>query len=209
MHNKRRSSIDPVARWAERQHWIRPEIERTAQGFIQSAFELLGEGGEPVRAFLQGDWLHEPLHAAVTDVPLGAWTVTTAMDGLAALTGRKELDAAADAALWVGLAGAGLAALSGMADWSQIEEAKPRRIGAVHALLNVGATALFGWSCLARRTAETRARGRALATLGYALVGISAHLGGSLVYEHGVGLRLPASGESDARATPEKADIVL
>lgn len=205
MQDDNRRSIDPLARWAERQNWIRPELEQTAQGLVQAAFELLGDQGEPLRAFLQGDWIHEPLHAAVTDVPVGAWSVTTVMDALAALTGRRELDVAADAALWVGLAGAGLAAAAGMADWSQIQQERPRRIGAVHALFNMGAAALFGVSCLARRRADGRAsradgraKGRALAALGYALVFASAHLGGTLVYEHGIGLRPPAAGEAAA-----------
>lgn len=183
------SSLDPVAHWAEQQHWIRPEIEETAQGLIQSAFDLLGTAGEPARAFLQGDWLHEPLHSAATDIPIGAWTATTVFDSLAVLTGRKEFDTAADATLWLGMAGAIFSAAAGMADWSQIDEPRPRRVGAVHALLNVGATVLFAASGLARRRQQNRISGRALAAAGFAFLAVSAHLGGNLVYEHGVGVR--------------------
>ena len=184
-------SIDPVARWAERQDWIRPELEESAQGAIHSTFELMGSAGHQVKSFLHGDWLHEPLHAAVTDIPVGAWTATMVFDALAALTGREELDSAADATLWVGLAGAAAAAVTGMTDWSEIEEAKTRRVGAVHALLNIAATGLFATSCILRKSRKSRPGGRALATLGYAMVSVSAHLGGTLVYEHGMGLRAP------------------
>ena len=186
-------SIDPVARWAENQDWIRPEIEETAQAAVHSTFELMGSAGESVKSFLQGDWLHEPLHAAVTDVPIGAWTATAAFDAIASLTGSTEMDFAADATLWVGLAAATLAAASGLADWSEINDPRPRRIGAVHAIMNVAATGLFAASGIMRRNRESRSTGRALATLGYVLVGISAHLGGSLVYEHGMGLQPPVA----------------
>lgn len=186
-------SIDPVARWAEGQDWIRPEFEETAQAAVHSVFELMGSAGEPAKNFLHGTWLHEPLHAAVTDIPVGAWTATTVFDAMAALTGNEQLDFAADATLWVGLAGAVVAAASGLTDWSEIKDARPRRIGAVHALFNVAATGLFIGSCFLRRNRESRPSGRALATLGYALVFVSAHLGGSLVYEHGMGLQPPVA----------------
>lgn len=189
MAEKNASSIDPVARWAERQDWIRPEFEETAQAAVHSGFELMGNAGDDVRRFLQGEWLHEPLHAAITDVPVGAWTATTVLDATACLTGRKEFDVAADATLWVGLAGAAGSALSGLADWSDIDKPKPRRIGAVHALLNICATGLFAASCFARKRTETRTNARALAAIGYAIVFLSAHLGGTLVYEHGIGQR--------------------
>lgn len=182
-------SSDPVAKWAERQDWIRPEIEEVAQGAIQSTFELMGQSGDRVRSFLQGDWLHEPLHASITDVPVGAWTATTVLDAMAALTGREEMDFAADATLWIGLAGAVGSALAGLTDWAWIDRPKPRRIGAVHALLNIGATALFAASCFGRKTREGRPNARALAAIGFAVVFLSAHLGGTLVYEHGIGMR--------------------
>ena len=183
------TSIDPIARAAEQQNWITPEIETGVQGAIHSAFESLGEAGAQVKSFLHGEWMHEPLHAAVTDVPVGAWTATVAFDSAAALSGRSELDFAADATLYVGLAGAALSAAAGLADWSEIREPGPRRIGSVHALLNIGATVLFASSCFARHREKNRQGGRALAAAGYALVALSAHLGGNLVYEHGVGIQ--------------------
>src|SRR5438270_7636 len=115
-------SIDPVARWAEQQDWIRPEIEETAQAAVHSAFELMGSAGDSVKNFLHGTWLHEPLHAAVTDVPVGAWTATTVFDAMAAISGRPEFDFAADATLWVGMTGAVVAAASGLTDWSEIND---------------------------------------------------------------------------------------
>lgn len=179
-------SSDPVARWAERQDWIRPELEQTAQGAIQSVFELMGPAGDRVRSLLQGEWLHEPLHAAVTDVPVGAWAATITLDSMAAVCPSRGVDAAADATLWLGLIGALASAASGMSDWAYIDEPRPRRVGALHALLNIGATALFAASACLRKS--NRNNGRALAGIGFAIVFLSAHLGGNLVYQHKIGV---------------------
>jgi uncharacterized membrane protein len=189
MPSNHTASIDPVARAAEQQNWLTPDFETGVQGAIQTAFNSMGEAGKQAKSFLHGDWMHEPLHAAITDVPIGAWTATVAFDSAAALTGRSELDYAADATLYIGLAGAAASAVAGLTDWSEIRDPQPRRSGAVHALLNIGATALFASSCFARHRNNNRPGGRALAAAAFALVALSAHLGGNLVYEHGIGVR--------------------
>jgi uncharacterized membrane protein len=189
MSTTQTTSLDPVARAAEQQSWLTPDFEIGMQGAIRAAFDSMGESGQKAKSFLHGDWMHQPLHAAITDVPIGAFTATVVFDSAAALSDRTELDYAADASLYVGLAGAAASALAGLADWSEIRDPQPRRIGAVHALLNIGATALFATSCFARHRNKNRAGGRALAAAAYALVFLSAHLGGNLVYEHGVGVR--------------------
>lgn len=197
------TSIDPIARAAEQQNWLTPEFETGAQNAIKAAFESMGEAGAQAKSFLHGEWMHEPLHAAVTDVPIGAWTATVAFDSAAALTGRSELDFAADATLYVGLAGAAVSALAGLADWSEIRKPEPRRIGAVHALLNIGATALIASSCFARHRNKNRASGRALAAAAYTLVALSAHLGGNLVYEHGIGVQQKDKSTGSSGSTHE------
>jgi uncharacterized membrane protein len=147
--------------------------------------------------------MHEPLHAAITDVPVGAWTATVVFDSAAALSDRTELDYAADATLYLGLLGAAASALAGLTDWSEIREPEPRRIGSVHALLNIGATVLFASSCFARHRNHNRAGGRALAAAGFALVALSAHLGGNLVYEHAVGMQQKNNSTASPGSTHE------
>jgi uncharacterized membrane protein len=180
------SSPDPLARWAERQNWIRPGVEQNVQSAVHSAFKKMGPAGDNLRSFLQGEWLHEPLHAAVTDVPVGAWAATVTLDSMAAMCPSSGINAAADATLWLGLVGAVASAASGLSDWAYIDQERPRRVGAVHALLNIGATALFASSACIRR--RNRTSGRALAGIGFAIVFLSAHLGGNLVYEHKIGM---------------------
>ena len=179
-------SKDPVARLAERQNWSTPRAEIAAQRTIADTLDAIG--GTTLRKALHGTWLHEPIHAVLVTVPLGAWTGTVAFDAIAALSGKSEMDTAADATLLLGLAGAVGAAVTGMNDWAEVKHAAPRRIGAMHALLNVASTGFFVASLIARRRRSSRPTGRALSALGYLIGSVSAHLGGNMVYEHGVGV---------------------
>ena len=179
-------SKDPVARLAERQNWLAPEAEVAAQRAIADTLDTLG--GDGLRKVLHGTWLHEPIHAVLVTVPLGAWTCTVAFDAIAAIADSSGMDTAADATLILGLLGATGAAITGMNDWAEVKQAAPRRIGAVHALLNIASTGIFVASMVARRRRGGRSTGRALAALGYLMGSVSAHLGGNMVYEHGVGV---------------------
>ncbi|HEY0786068.1 MAG TPA: DUF2231 domain-containing protein [Acidobacteriaceae bacterium] len=201
-------SRDPLAALAERQHWIGP-LEQPLQDAVHRAFDVFGEARDGVRDALHGTWLHEPLHAVLTDVPVGSWTATVVFDSLAALGAGQAMDVAADATVVVGLVGAVGAALTGMNDWAEAKGAS-RRIGAVHGLLNVAALGLFGASWVARRKPGTRGTARTLAALGYVVVGASAHLGGNLVYEQGMGVatktkKAPARRRRAASEVPPEA----
>ncbi len=180
-------SKDPIARIAEQQHWLAP-VEQPVQDAIHTAFNSLGSAGPAVRRALHGNWLHEPLHAVLTDVPVGSWTAAVVFDTLAALGADRSLNKAADAAIALGLVSAVGAAITGMNDWADTEGG-PRRIGSVHALLNIAGTALFGVSLIARRRERARSIGRWLAVAGIGVISLSAHLGGNLVYEHGIGVQ--------------------
>lgn len=168
--------------------------------------EALYAGGSPaaqqVRNFLNGTWLGEPLHVVLTDVPIGAWTVALAFDGLHLATGRREFARAADASIGMGLLGAMGAAVTGATDWSDVDP-PARRTGFIHGLLNLGGTALFATSLVMRRR-KSREIGRVLSTLGYAVMAYSAHLGGKLVYEHRVGVDRTAG-----QAFPKEFTAVL
>lgn len=133
---------------------------------------------QPVRNLLDGVWFGNPLHPALTDVPLGAWTAALALD----LVGSES----ADDALAVGILGAVPAALTGLNDWSHLKD-DARRIGTVHALLNTMGLALNVASYIARREGH-RGLGRALSGVAFAGAALSAHLGGHLSF--GLGVRV-------------------
>jgi nitrite reductase/ring-hydroxylating ferredoxin subunit len=77
-------------------------------------------------------------------------------------------------------------AVTGLADWADTGD-DTRRIGNVHAVLNLTATVLFGLSWLARRRRH-HARGVALSLAGTTVVTAGAALGGHLVYRTGTGV---------------------
>ncbi len=130
-----------------------------------------------LRDVLHGTFLGHPLHPLLTDVPVGAWTVTAVCDVLE-LLGWGEPRDASGIALTVGVAGAVGAAVTGLADWSDTKD-EPQRLGILHAALNGSALACYLLSLAARR-AGARPFGIALAFAGYAILAGAAYLGGEL-----------------------------
>jgi nitrite reductase/ring-hydroxylating ferredoxin subunit/uncharacterized membrane protein len=167
----------------QRQEWLEPLTDKLQRAVV-ATFQAGGETGRRIRDFLHGTWLGHPLHPVLTDVPLGAWTVATVLD-LAGEDNRYR-DGAADAAIGIGLAGAVGAAVTGMTDW-QHTAAEERRVGMVHGLLNVSATALYAIS-LALRLRGARTAGRTIGGLGFTVALGAAYLGGHLVYRKRIGV---------------------
>jgi nitrite reductase/ring-hydroxylating ferredoxin subunit/uncharacterized membrane protein len=163
-------------------------------------------GGRPsaqkIRNFLNGTWLGEPLHVVLKDVPIGAWTVAMFFDVFDSIGINREFALAAEASIAIGILGAAGAAATGLTDWSDVDP-PARKMGLLHGVLNLGATALFTTSLLLRRN-KTRAGGRVAAVLGYALMTYSAHLGGQMVYTHRVGVD-----RTDGLVFPEQFTPVL
>jgi nitrite reductase/ring-hydroxylating ferredoxin subunit/uncharacterized membrane protein len=150
---------------------------------MEQVFEpLLGQDApRGPRDFLYGVWLGHSLHAAVVTIPVGAWTATAIFD----LMGE---DRAADLSLGLGLLGAGGAAITGAAQWQDAtNQEAPRRLGALHAMLNYTTTGLMAGSWLLRRKGRRR-EGMVLSTLGVGIAAASAWLGGELAYDLGIGV---------------------
>jgi len=164
----------------------KPVDERLQKALDKALYANGQPGAQKIRNFLNGTWLGEPLHAALTDVPIGAWTVTIMCDALDSIRNKHEFSLAADTSLAIGLLGAAGAAVTGITDWSDVDP-PARRLGFVHGLLNIGVTALFTTSLILRKK-KSRNAGRLSAGLGYALLSLSAHIGGKLVYEQRVGV---------------------
>lgn len=146
------------------------------QAVVRGGLEQGGPAAQRIKNWLNGVWLGHPLHPALTDLALGAWSTGAAMD----LVGARG---AADAAMTVGVLSAVPTALAGAADWTDTS-GESRRAGLVHALLNSVGLAFMIGSLFARRT-ERRALGVGLSTVGLFLSGMSAWLGGHLVFVMG------------------------
>jgi len=169
----------------EDQEWLEAPSTTVAEAVSKV---LTQPSGRPtgLSDFLNGVWLGHPLHPLLTDVPIGAWTMTLTLDGLGMLTRRRDFNIGADVTLGVGLLGALASAATGLAQW-QYTIGRQRRMGFTHATLNVAAVGLYGVSLLCRLRGG-RGIGRMLATLGYGLVTVSAYIGGDLVYKERLGV---------------------
>lgn len=159
-----------------------PWLDDVAATMEQAFAPLLGqEAPRQPRDFLYGTWLGHPLHPAVITVPVGAWSATMVFD----LIGEER---AADLTLGLGVIGAVGAAVTGAAQWQDVTNIEaPRRLGALHALLNTAALGLMAGSWMARRRGD-RTTGIALSTLGLGVNLASAWIGGDLAYDLGIGV---------------------
>jgi len=169
------------------------ELADVLQKAVRGAFP--GEAGRQVKNALHGTWMGHPLHPAITDVPLGAWTAALVFDALESLSGRRELRAGADAAVALGLLGAVGSAVTGLTDWSESDD-RGKRIGAVHGLLNVAAAAMYATSYAMRKRKGSRQSAVALSMLGYAVGMASAYLGGHLVFGEQLGVDHTATADN-------------
>lgn len=168
------------------QQWLEPVAEKL-QNAVGAAYQAGGGAGKKVENALNGVWLGHTLHPALVELPIGAWGVSSILDVYEAATGKNNLADGADAALVIGLASSLGAVVTGLTQWYPLSDRAVKRVGVSHALLNASATALLAGSLIAKRKGN-RPLGRLLGWLGFGVVGASAYLGGSLSYEHKVGV---------------------
>ena len=167
----------------------RSKLEQVARDVQASVAKVAAKpAAAPVVRLLHGNaWLGHPLHPVVIAVPIGAWSVTGWYDARSARSPKPQHQAAADAALRVGVAGAVMAAATGLPQYLDTRDGV-RREALVHAALNNAALGLYlaSWGL---RKAGKRPLARRLATVGLGVVGVSGYLGGDMSYRHGVGVR--------------------
>jgi uncharacterized membrane protein len=176
---------------------------------VQPLLKRLFDANPRLAGILHGEWLGHPLHPAVVAIPIGAWTVTQLLDAIDIARGaprsywfsteKRAMRKAADISAAVGLGGALIAALPGVADYSKVR-GPARRLGLVHGLTNLGIAGLYAASLSCRR-ADRRGAGVLLSTLGFGLAMFSGWLGGEMIYRHGVGV----SAEEAKKAAPAEA----
>ncbi len=163
------------------QTWLDPIADVLQRG-VRAA---LAPAGVHARNALHGTWLGHPLHPALTDIPIGAWTIALALD-VADAVGVRAARPGADIAVAIGLGGAVASAVAGAADWSQTD-GEARRMGVAHAGTNIVATLLYAASMAMRRNGSRRS-GRLTAAAGFGMVMAAGFLGGHLVFGHQVGV---------------------
>ena len=129
----------------------------------------------PVKDFLNGTWLGHPVHAAVTDLPIGALLLTVILDVLGQ-------NAAADIALVATILFMVGAAVAGLADYTDTDGTARTR-ATTHATVMVVSLVLLLIS-LALRAAGGPDRSIAVAVslVAFLLINAGAYIGGDVVY---------------------------
>ena len=129
----------------------------------------------PIQTFLNGTWLGHPVHSVVTDVPIGALTVSIVGD----IIGQHVV---ADVSMLLGVLAMVAAAVTGLADYAEVDGTARNR-ATVHGSLMVVTLALYAISLLIRAgNPPDRLLAIAVAVVGYLLLALAAAIGGDLVY---------------------------
>jgi nitrite reductase/ring-hydroxylating ferredoxin subunit/uncharacterized membrane protein len=129
----------------------------------------------PIQNFLNGTWLGHPVHSVVTDVPVGAMTVSVISD----LIGQPLI---ADVSMLLGVLAMVAAAVTGLADYAEVD-GNARTRATVHGTLMVVTLVLYLISLLIRSgNPPDRLVAIVVAIAGYLLLALAAAIGGDLVY---------------------------
>ena len=148
-----------------------------------------------LKALLQGKPFGHPLHPALVHFPIGLFVLSLVLDIASYLNiTSNDLSGASLYAMGIGLAMGILAALTGLVDRSDIRLDHPaRKTSTIHMLLNLSALGLFGINFFLRLGQSDDLAGLPLAYLLLSLVGVgiilvSGYLGGTMVYDNGIGV---------------------
>jgi nitrite reductase/ring-hydroxylating ferredoxin subunit/uncharacterized membrane protein len=142
-----------------------------------------------MKRLLQGRPLGHPLHVMLVHLPIGLWVLSFVLDVMD-LIAKTATHKPALYTLLAGLFFAIPAAITGLADYSDIRRDHPARQDATwHLRLNVSAIVVFSLSAVLRLT-ETGPHllHASISALGVALILYSGYLGGKMIYDDGVGV---------------------
>jgi len=218
-----RASTDQIPNWVETpprsprlRHWSGVLVERMSwldklsMPLRNWLSQLYGQPKQPsyrVKDALNGVWLGHPLHPALVDIPLGAWTASFILDLVWLSEQEDGIARSSDLLMWIGLIGATGSAVTGLTNWVDTDGPE-LRTGMFHALLNGGATVLNLTSALLRLTKQRRPA-IALASMAYALAMYSAYIGGELAYSSAIGVNHVAWESGPNRFVPVMAENSL
>jgi nitrite reductase/ring-hydroxylating ferredoxin subunit/uncharacterized membrane protein len=133
-----------------------------------------------LKDFLNGRWLGHPLHAVLTDVPIGCFTLVLIFDVV-------DQRMAADVSLAFGLLSMVGAAVAGLADYTDTDD-HPLMVATVHATIMTLALLVLLLSLvlhLGAGAGASRTVPIVLDFVGYLLVTAGAYVGGEIAYTLG------------------------
>lgn len=178
---QRRAGERVLDRVVREQSWLDP-VGEVVQRAVGAFYGVLGKPGQVVRDALHGTSVFgHPLHPALTDVPVGAWTVGVLADWMFVATGRVP-PVAGDLALAVGLAAAVLAVVTGYTDFHDTA-GHERRVAVVHGLTMTAVVVMETLSLIIRLGSPGGRTGAvALSTIAWLILVVAAYVGGHLTF---------------------------
>ena len=167
-----------------RQGWLDP-VGETIQKAVGAFYDTLGAPGKSLKDLMHGTTvLGHPLHPAITDLPIGAWSVGVLADWLFVTTGRVPA-VAGDLGLAIGIAAAILAAMTGYTDHHETV-GHERRAATVHGLTMTVVVVVELISMGMRLWApDVRMAAIVLATGAWLLAVVGGYVGGHLTFAMG------------------------
>ncbi len=153
--------------------WARP-VGDGVHGLVDAIFRRM----VPVRSLLNGTWLGHPLHAVLTDAPIGALFLVIVFDVLGQPT-------AADVALVFGVLAMLASAVVGFADYS-VTDGRARTRATVHSALMILALIVYLASLGLRAGAPAdRTIPIGLSVVAFLVLSAGAYAGGDVVFALG------------------------
>ncbi|MCC7165253.1 MAG: Rieske 2Fe-2S domain-containing protein [Anaerolineae bacterium] len=165
-----------------------PAIRATAKSLQRALNTVFLEGPlRPLKNLANGTWLEHPLHPLLTDVPVGAWTVTLLLYIAGLFFGMDGLGLAIGLAMGLGILAALAAIATGFMDWMDVDPTE-LAVGLVHAIMNITGTLFFmlAWLMLYLAQWQVSVANFIPALIGYLVMSVGAYLGGGLVFRLGV-----------------------
>jgi uncharacterized membrane protein len=148
-----------------------------------------------MKEFLQGKWLKHPFHPILVHVPTAVWPAALLFDILANLgVGGNAMVQTSFYCILFGVVAALAAIPTGLADWLDIKRDRPAwRIGLYHMILNISITILQAINVALRwgdvsTAATVGTLPFILSIVSVLLLAVSGYLGGTMVYDYGVGI---------------------
>jgi len=188
-------------RWMEGATWLDRPAE-TLQNWILKLYELGGAPGRSLKDLLHGTRpLGHPLHPALTDVPVGAFTVMVLADWLALFT-RAIPSEIGPFCLIIGILGMLAAAAAGYTDYTGTF-GKERRYAVVHGLTMTALLVAMIISLVLRyrSSAGLFFIGILISTVAYLVLVWAAYLGGHLAFGLGTMVNRNAFAEGSTEWT--------
>lgn len=132
---------------------------------------------------------NHPIHPMVIPFPLALWGFSFAADMIYLFSGRKKKwRNIAKTAMGGGIVSALGAAAPGFIDYLSLKDEQVKNIATAHMLLNLSGVAAYSLNWQMRKSGRHQNLPIAMSGINMILLVISGWLGGSMVYEHKVGV---------------------